>query len=121
LSADEVRGKLTVLSPEVCPYRNLRRMDEVLKAVRSKPILNPPAGFAASGTDPENAAINVREFLQGTVMFTDGDAHRDRRKLLNRLVSPDSVNFIREDILLPAADTILDRMAGRPDSDGVRR
>ncbi|MGE3619869.1 MAG: cytochrome P450 [Acidimicrobiia bacterium] len=96
-------------------------MDEVLKVVRSKGIANLPEGFAAAATDPQNGAVNVREFLRGAVMYLDGDVHRARRKMLNRLVAPDAVNAIREDVILPAADTWLERMAGVPDHDGVRR
>ncbi|MCU1484667.1 MAG: cytochrome [Actinomycetia bacterium] len=113
-------GDIVLLSPGECPVHNVRKMDDVLKIVRSKHIANIPDAFAAAAVDPVNGELNIREFLYDSIMYLDGDRHKNRRKLLNQLVQPDEVTTIREEILLPAADVMFERVASEPDADGVR-
>jgi cytochrome P450 len=91
-------------------------MSDVLQVVRSKSVHNAPEAFADVAGDPVNGAVNVAEFLAEAVAFTEGLAHRDRRRLLNQLVRPDALDVIREDVILPAAERILrDHFAGAAD------
>jgi cytochrome P450 len=104
-----------------CPVVNLTTVDEVLKTVRSKSVNHRAEMFADVAADPVNGAINCNEFLIGSMMYADGPAHRDRRKLLNQLVRPDALDVIREDVILPAASKLLEERLQTPDNDGVYR
>jgi cytochrome P450 len=104
-----------------CPVVNIRTMKEVVPTVRSKLIRHQAEMFADVESDPVNGEINVREFLAGSVMYEDGPAHRERRKMLNQLVRPDALDAIREDIILPAATELLRKRLQAPDADGVYR
>jgi cytochrome P450 len=55
------------------------------------------------------------------LVFIDGAEHRDRRKMLNRLIRPDALTAIREDMILPAARDYLINRLGEADPDGVHR
>lgn len=104
-----------------CPVVRINRFDEAIKFDRSASIHNAPEMFAGSATDPVHGEINVREFLEGSVVFIDGPSHRDRRKLLNRLLRPEALDAIREEVILPAAERLLERRLVEPDGDGVYR
>ena len=104
-----------------CPVVNLTEMDEVLKTVRSRSVNHRAEMFADVASDPVNGAINCNEFLIGSMMYADGASHRDRRKLLNQLVRPDALDVIREDIILPAASTLLEERLKTPDEEGLYR
>lgn len=104
-----------------CPVLRVNRFDDVIRFDRSQSIANAPEMFAGVPDDPVNGEINVREFLAGAVMFLEGAEHRDRRKLLNRLVRPQALEAIREDVILPAGRDLLARRLAEPDADGVYR
>jgi cytochrome P450 len=55
------------------------------------------------------------------MMYTEGESHRLRRKLLNPLVRAEALQGIREDIVLPEADRLMDRWLAEPDADGKYR
>lgn len=107
--------------PATCPVVRVDQFDEALRFDRNRSIVNAAEMFAAVHTDPVNGGINVREFLSGAVPFLDGPEHRDRRKMLNRLLRPDALEVIREDMILPAARDYLDRVLADPSADGVAR
>src|ERR1700737_2120339 len=115
-----VEADLVLLSPTECPVKNITDMNDVLKLGRSKAIVNAPQAFASCAVDPENGALNVREFLENTIMFTDGEAHRVRRRTLNRLIQPSSLDAIREDVVRTAG-VLLERMVAEPGPDGTYR
>src|SRR5438132_2973401 len=94
-------------SHRTCPVLRINKFDDAIKFDRSQSILNAPEMFAGLASDPVNGEINVREFLEGSVVFMDGARHRDRRKQLNRLLRPDALDAIREDVILPAAERLL--------------
>ena len=104
-----------------CPVVSLRTMSEVTEVVRSKKIQHHPDMFAAVHADPVNGSINVNEFLAGSVVFTDGQEHRDRRRMLNHLLRPDALTAIREEIILPAAESLLAQRLRAPSADGLYR
>ncbi|MGH8998798.1 MAG: cytochrome P450 [Acidimicrobiia bacterium] len=108
-------------APAACPVLRINRYADALRFDRSQAILNAPEMFAAVAADPVNGEINVRDFLEGSVVFMDGARHRDRRKLLNQLLRPDSLRAIREDVILPAAERLLAERLEHPDDDGVYR
>jgi cytochrome P450 len=95
-------------------------MDEVIEGVRSKKILHHPDMFAGVPDDPVNGEINVNEFLRGSLVFTHGQEHRDRRRLLNHLLRPDALNTIREEIIIPAARELIARRLRIPDGRMAR-
>jgi cytochrome P450 len=84
-------------------------------------VTHSPDLFAGRKTDELNGEINVREFLGASMMYTEGESHRLRRKLLNPLVRADALQGIREDIVLPEADRLLAIRLAEPDPDGVYR
>jgi len=100
-----------------CPF-DLKQLGEVVQTLRSPDILHRPEQFAGVATDPVNGAINIREFLDGTMIYLHGQEHRSRRKLLNQLVRPDSLTFIREELILPEVDRLLELRLHEPDADG---
>ena len=104
-----------------CPVLRINRYEDALRFDRDRNILNAPEMFAAVAADPVNGEINVREFLEGSVVFMNGSEHRDRRKLLNTLLRPHALHAIREDVILPAARRLLDTRLAEPDEDGVYR
>ena len=104
-----------------CPVVRISDYDEALRFDRSRWIANAPEVFAAVAGDPVNGEINVREFLAGSVVFMDGPDHRDRRKMLNRLLRPDALAAIREEMILPAARDYLATHLREPDADGSFR
>jgi cytochrome P450 len=105
-----------------CPFVRVRRMKDVADLVRSKTAVYHRAElFAAVDADPVNGEINVREFLAGSMMYVEGDSHKDRRKILNQLVRPDALDEIREDIIVPRADLLMAQRLARPDADGQYR
>jgi cytochrome P450 len=104
-----------------CPVVRIRDYQEALRFDRSRSIVNAPEMFAGVPSDPVNGDVNVREFLAGSVVFIDGADHRDRRKMLNRLIRPDALIAIREDMILPAAHHYLLAHLTEPDGDGCYR
>lgn len=101
-----------------CPVFDLKRLDEVVSTLRSPDTLHRPEQFAGLATDPVNGEINIREFLDGALIYLQGPEHRARRKLLNQLVRPDSLTFIREELILPEVDRLLRLRLEQPDAGG---
>jgi cytochrome P450 len=54
-------------------------------------------------------------------MYTEGESHRLRRKLLNPLVRAEALQGIREDVILPEADRLMALWLSEPDADGSHR
>jgi cytochrome P450 len=105
-----------------CPLARVNTLDDLGKLLRSKTaVTHSPDLFAGRSQDEVNGEINVREFLAASMMFTEGESHRLRRKLLNPLVRADALQGIREDIVLPEADRLLSLWLAEPDSDGRYR
>jgi cytochrome P450 len=105
-----------------CPYARVNKLADVSKLLRSKTaVTHSPDLFAGRKSDEVNGEINVREFLGASMMFLEGESHRRRRKLLNPLVRADALHGIREDIVLPEADRLMQLWLTEPDSDGKRR
>jgi cytochrome P450 len=103
-----------------CPVHRLREIRELVQTLRSPYVVNPPELYASVDIDPVNGGINLREFMLGSVIYTEGLEHRGRRKLLNRLIRPDSLTTIREDLLLPEVQRLMTRWLAEP-RDGVFR
>ena len=104
-----------------CPYLRINRYEDALRFDRHRDIHNAAEMFAGLAEDPVNGAINVHEFLDGSVVFMNGPEHRERRKLLNTLLRPDALTAIREDVILPAAERLLAHRLAEPDEDGTYR
>jgi cytochrome P450 len=54
--------------------------------------------------------INVAEFLDGNVAMINGEAHKERRRVLNALVRPHQLERYREEIILPSIDRWMSRL-----------
>jgi cytochrome P450 len=107
---------------ETCPFARVNRLEDVSRLLRSKTaVTHSPDLFAGRSSDEVNGAINVEEFLGASMMFTEGESHRQRRKLLNPLVRADALAGIREDIVLPEADRLMGLWLSVPDPDGEYR
>jgi cytochrome P450 len=105
-----------------CPYARVSQLEDIGKLLRSQTaVTHNPYLFANYKEDHVNGEINVREFLGASMMYVEGDSHRRRRKALNPLVRGDALQGIREDVVLPEADRLLELWLSEPDSDGVYR
>jgi len=105
-----------------CPFAHVDRIEDISRLLRARTaVSHSPDLFAGRKNDEVNGEINVREFLAASMMYTEGESHRSRRKLLNPLVRADALASIREDIVLPEADRLMALWLGAPDADGVYR
>lgn len=105
-----------------CPFARVNHLADVSRLLRSKTaVTHSPDLFAGRASDEINGEINVREFLAASMMYTEGDSHRQRRKLLNPLVRADALQGIREDVILPEADRLMALWLAEPDADGQYR
>jgi cytochrome P450 len=105
-----------------CPVTRVNQIADASMLLRSKSaVTHSPDLFAGRRSDEVNGEINVREFLAASMMFVEGDSHRRRRKLLNPLVRADALKGIREDIVLPEADRLMQIRLSEPDADGRYR
>jgi cytochrome P450 len=105
-----------------CPFARVNHLEDVSKLLRSKTAVTHRADlFAGRASDEVNGEINVREFLGASMMYTEGESHRLRRKLLNPLVRAEALQGIREDIILPEADRLMALWMAEPDADGKYR
>jgi cytochrome P450 len=105
-----------------CPFTRVNTFADASKLLRSKTaVAHSPDLFAGRKSDEVNGEINVREFLAASMMFVEGDSHRQRRKLLNPLVRADALEGIREDVVLPEADRLMRLWLSEPGADGKRR
>src|ERR1700722_14981973 len=120
-----VRDEATPAEPvdgSKCPFAPVNRLADVSKLLRSKSaVTHSPDLFAGRKSDEVNGEINVREFLAASMMFVEGDSHRHRRKLLNPLVRADALQGIREDVVLPEADRLMELRMAEPGPDGRYR
>jgi cytochrome P450 len=111
-----------VVDGSKCPFARVNQIADASKLLRSKTaVTHSPDLFAGRRSDEVNGEINVREFLAASMMFVEGESHRLRRKLLNPLVRADALQGIREDIVLPEADRLMQQRLAKPDADGKHR
>ncbi len=82
---------------------------EVAEALRSSNAL---------AVDVDALSMPIRG---GTVLRIDGEAHRKRRRLLNRLVFRGGHELFRERVLSPTVERGLREILDRPDADGLAR
>lgn len=105
-----------------CPFARVNDLEDISKLLRSKTAVTHSADlFAGRASDEVNGEINVREFLGASMMYTEGESHRLRRKLLNPLVRAEALQGIREDVVLPEADRLMTLWLAEPDADGKYR
>ena len=118
----EATGQADTVDGAKCPFARVSTLQDVSRLLRSKTaVTHSPDLFASRASDEVNGEINVREFLAASMMYTEGDSHRLRRKLLNPLVRADALQGIREDVVLPEADRLMALWLAEPDADGVYR
>ncbi|NML91714.1 cytochrome P450 (plasmid) [Sphingobium sp. SJ10-10] len=104
-----------------CPVSRVKidTLDTMQQVLRSKAVEENADVSADNYVCPNAlAAINVREFQQGNLAMSNGDVHRQRRRLLNSLVRPEQLVRFREDIILPSVDRWMGRMIKR-NEDGA--
>jgi cytochrome P450 len=112
----------TVVDGAKCPFAHVDKIEDVSRLLRSRTaVTHSPDLFAGRKSDEVNGEINVREFLAASMMYTEGDSHRSRRKLLNPLVRADALAYIREDIVLPEAERLMALWLAAPAADGKYR
>jgi cytochrome P450 len=112
----------TVVDGAQCPFAHVDNIEDVSRLLRSRTaVTHSPDLFAGRKSDEVNGEINVREFLAASMMYTEGDSHRSRRKLLNPLVRADALAYIREDIVLPEAERLMALWLAAPAADGKYR
>jgi cytochrome P450 len=112
----------TVVDGAKCPFAHVDRIEDVSRLLRSRTaVSHSPDLFAGRKHDEVNGEINVREFLAASMMYTEGESHRSRRKLLNPLVRANALQYIREDVVLPEADRLMALRLAEPDADGAYR
>jgi cytochrome P450 len=105
-----------------CPFARVNNLRDVSNLMRSKTaVTHSPDLFAGRASDEINGEVNVREFLAASMMYTEGESHRLRRKLLNPLVRAEALQGIREDVVLPEADRLMALWLAEPDADGQHR
>src|SRR5215510_8339153 len=94
----EKTGAETAVDGAKCPFAHVDKIEDVSWLLRSRTAVTHSADlFAGRKSDEVNGEINVREFLAASMMYTEGESHRLRRKLLNPLVRADALAYIRED------------------------
>jgi len=93
----------------------------------------PPPVVEVAGYDDARAAwrcphLSTRtagpgdeEVRGGTVVRLDGEAHRERRRAMGRLLSRGGHQYFRDNFLFPTGDAALADALKRPDDDGVVR
>lgn len=114
--------QIEAVDGSTCPFARVNQLEDLGRLLRSKTAVTHSADlFAGRKNDEVNGEINVREFLGASMMYVEGDSHRLRRKLLNPLVRADALQGIREDVVLPEADRLLDLWLAEPDADGTYR
>jgi cytochrome P450 len=105
-----------------CPFAHVDHIEDISRLLRVRTaVTHSPDLFAGRKGDEVNGEINVREFLAASMMYTEGESHRTRRKLLNPLVRADALAYIREDIVLPEADRLMALWLAEPAPDGKYR
>ncbi len=105
-----------------CPVEYVRTMPEAISALRNQDLLNSDRMFAGVYADPgEDSEICLREFVQNDITFTNGERHRERRKLLNLLVRPDALAMFSHQVIVPQSAALLPQLATGPHPDGHHR
>lgn len=100
------------VSRSACPASRVMvdTLDAMQHVLRSKSVEENADVSADNYICPNPLAeINVREFQQGNLAMSNGDVHRQRRRLLNALVRPEQLIRFREDIILPSVDRWMSR------------
>lgn len=108
-------------SASQCPVSRIKidTLDAMQKVLRSKSVEENADVSADNYVCPNAlAALNAREFQQGNLAMSNGEVHRQRRRLLNSLVRPEQLIRFREDIILPSVDRWMSRMV-KPNTDGA--
>jgi cytochrome P450 len=120
----DVRATAEVPPTGVCPVahvRDIRSFAEVKNLMRSKSVSQWPDVMGNNWRAKDvNGAIQAREFLDGILAFVEGDEHARRRKLLNKLVKPESLDRIREEIVEPSVRRSMNDIV-KPGPSGVYR
>lgn len=117
-----LQGADTPVDGATCPVAHVNTIEDIGRLLRSRTaVTHDPYLFANAKEDPVNGEINVKEFLGASMMYVEGPSHRTRRKVLNPLVRADALSHIREDIVLPEADRLLQQRLADPDADGKYR
>lgn len=100
------------MQPSGCPVSRVRidTLASLQQVLRSKAVEENADVSADNYMCPNALAeLNVREFQQGNLAMSNGDLHRNRRRLLNMLVRPEQLVRFREDIILPSVDRWMGR------------
>jgi cytochrome P450 len=105
-----------------CPIFHAGDYADAVAVLRSNDLINPPYLFAGSHLDGSGLAERtIDDYIGGAFMFMDGDAHRSRRRLLNRLVRPAALDEFRDQVIAPQSDVVLRRLLATPSPDGKYR
>ena len=105
-----------------CPVFQVGNYADTVVVLRSKDVINPAYLFAGAHLDRSGLAERtVDDYIGGAFLFTDGEKHRGRRKLLNQLVRPAALDQFRDDVIAPQADALLRHRLARPSADGKYR
>ena len=102
-----------------CPHArvSIDKLDDLQKVLRSKSVVEDANVSADNYICPNALAeINVKEFQAGNLAMSNGDLHRQRRRLLNGLVRPEELIRFREDIILPSVERWMSRSVKQNDS-----
>jgi cytochrome P450 len=90
-----------------CPVASTFRADEYAQTqylLRHKDVVQIADVFTENyRTKNAEGDINAREYFDDILFATNGARNRRRRKLLNSLVRPSSLDHIREEVVVPAA------------------
>lgn len=104
------------------PIFRVLRMPDAISTFRSKDVISSDVMFAGAhrevGGEGETC---LREYTSNGLNWTNGNAHRSRRKLLNQLVRPGALDIFRDEIVTPQAETLLPRSVTGPHPDGKYR
>jgi cytochrome P450 len=105
-----------------CPIVRIGDLEGVGAAFRSKNVLNTVQMASREfGVGDPAAESTVNDFNAGMLIFQDGVVHRERRKMLNRLLRPEQLINYREQVVLPSLRRVLVQTLAKPDSDGFYR
>lgn len=108
----------------LCPVahvRDVHSFNEVKHLMRSKSVRQWPDVMGNNWRQQDtNGAIQAREFLDGILAFVENEDHSRRRKLLNKLVKPESLDRIRAEIVEPSVVRSMKDVVKQGD-DGIHR
>jgi len=105
-----------------CPVFRTPDMAGAIAAFRSKDVVSSDVVFSGAHRSSDDAAQTcLREYIDNGLTFTNGAAHRTRRRLLNKLVRPEILDTFRDDVVVPQAEALLPRHVTGPHPDGHYR